>query len=409
MKSLNAWFIIIASLLSGVVEGHNRSQSFSLWTLDSQQLQMLYTVPSREITRLKQSNVSSLEVILINSLKSKIKVIQDANECPLLASYNFQSLPSKPGYLRVTARFECPLILDRSPPELLIGSFFDVSSSHVHYAQIVNLGRAPMDYLFTEDRQRQVVELGGNSSSGSLAQALATHVQLGVLHILAGIDHLIFVLALLLLLPSRRALIWMISGFTLGHSVTLSLAVLGWVVPDIIAIEALIGFSIALVSAENIMLRNGSNRGIGIAAVALLGAMMLLSMSELYKPAISLVSLVGLLIFTLSYLSLVDRSYVTMQLRPFLCIAFGLIHGFGFASGFVDVGLPTDRLWSALLGFNLGVELGQLMVIGIVWVVYLGLANYRLATAYAAELCSALFCGIGLYWFVVRSYGSMLS
>ena len=95
----------------------------------------------------------------------------------------------------------------------------------------------------------------------------------------------------------------------------------------------------------------------------------------------------------------------TIQIRPLLSLAFGLIHGFGFAAILQEVGLPSEQLWPALLGFNIGVELGQLLIVAAVWICYLRLKRYRDFTAAAAEVCSALLCGLGLYWFVARSYG----
>ena len=389
----------------GVAEAHNRSQSFSSWTIDDRHLQMLYTIPAREVTRLKKSEVTSLEYILINYLGEYIKVKQDGAICPLAAGEKFRSVPSKPAYLRISAVFQCPDDLQAAPPTLVIGSFFERLSSHVHYAQVRRQGQVPLEYLFTEQRQQQALELNADGWMGSVPQALMRYTRLGIEHIFGGIDHLVFLFALLLLLPTRAAILWMVSGFTLGHSVTLSLAVLGWMVPDGAAIEALIGFSIALLCAENVAARTGDTRGLGLVITVVLGAMMVLSIGQFYPPRVSLLSLVGLLIFTRSYLPLVDDPRTAARLRPLLCVAFGLIHGFGFASGLIDIGVPADRLWSALLGFNLGVELAQLAVIAALWVIGKRLAKHLPRPQSSADVCSALLCGLGVYWFVVRSYG----
>ena len=397
--------LAISMLHIGVAEAHNRSQSFSSWTIDDRHLQMLYTIPAREVTRLKKSEVTSLESILINNLGEYIKVTQDDLICPLAADEKFQSVPSKPAYLRISAVFQCPDDLQAAPPTLVIGSFFERLSSHVHYAQVRRQGQVPLEYLFTEQRQQQALELNADGWMGSVPQALMRYTRLGIEHIFGGIDHLVFLFALLLLLPTRAAILWMVSGFTLGHSVTLSLAVLGWIVPDRAAIEALIGFSIALLCAENVAARTGDTRGVGLVITVVLGAMMVLSIGQFYPPRVSLLSLVGLLIFTRSYLPLVDDPRTAARLRPLLCVAFGLIHGFGFASGLIDIGVPADRLWSALLGFNLGVELAQLAVIAALWVIGKRLAKHLPRPQSSADVCSALLCGLGVYWFVVRSYG----
>jgi hypothetical protein len=176
-------------------------------------------------------------------------------------------------------------------------------------------------------------------------------------------------------------------------------------VPDGAAIEALIGFSIALLCAENVAARTGDTRGVGLVSTVVLGAMRVLSIGPFYPRRVSRFSLIGLLIFTRSYLPLVDDPRTAARLRPLLCVAFGLIHGFGFASGLIDIGVPADRLWSALLGFNLGVELAQLAVIAALWVIGKRLAKHLARPQSSAVVCSALLCGLGVYWFVVRSYG----
>ena len=397
--------LAIAMLPIGVAEAHNRSQSFSSWTIDDRRLQMLYSIPAREVTRLKELDNKSLEVILINYLDDRIEVTQDGEICPLAANEKFESVPSKPAYLRISAVFQCQYGLQTAPPTLVIGSFFERLSSHVHYAQVLRDGQPPLEYLFTEQRQQQALELNADGWMGSLPQALMRYTRLGLAHIFGGIDHLVFLFALLLLLPTRAAIIWMVSGFSLGHSVTLSLAVLGWISPDAAVIEALIGFSIALLCAENIAASAGGTRGIGLVITVVLGLMLVLSIEQFFPPRLSLLSLLGLLIFTRSYLPLVDDPRYAAQLRPLLCVAFGLIHGFGFASGLIDIGVPADRLWSALLGFNLGVELAQLIVIAGLWIIGKRLAGHLAAPQSSADFCSALLCGLGVYWFVVRSYG----
>ena len=405
---MRRWYFLlvaISMLHIGIAEAHNRSQSFSSWTIDDRYLQMLYTIPAREVTRLKESEIMPLEYILINHLSDYIKVKQDEENCPLAVHTKFQSVPSKPAYLRISAVFECQHSLQAAPTTLVIGSFFERLSSHVHYAQVLRPGQAPLEYLFTEQRQQQALELNADGWMGSVQQALMRYTRLGIEHIFGGIDHIVFLFALLLLLPNRTAIIWMVSGFTLGHSVTLSLAVLGWIAPDAAAIEALIGFSIALLCAENIAARNGGTRGVGLVITVVLGAMMVLSIGQFYPPRVSLLSLVGLLIFTRSYLPLVGDPRTAARLRPLLCVAFGLVHGFGFASGLIDIGAPADRLWSALLGFNLGIELAQLMVIVALWVVGKRLAEHLATPQSSADVCSALLCGVGVYWFVARSYG----
>src|SRR4051794_21217955 len=99
---------------------------------------------------------------------------------------------------------------------------------------------------------------------------------LGIEHILIGVDHITFLLALLLLCRRVREVAFMVTDFTLGHSLTLSLAVLGLVTPNVPVIEALIGFTIALVAVENISITSNISNGIAITAGMVLASLAVL-------------------------------------------------------------------------------------------------------------------------------------
>ena len=140
------------------------------------------------------------------------------------------------------------------------------------------------------------------------------YLKLGVEHILAGVDHLLFVLALLIIADGRRRLLTTVTAFTGAHSITLTLATLGFVRVPQRPVEAVIALSIALVAVEIVRGRHG---WVGI----------------------------------------------TARTPWAVAFAFGLLHGFGFAGALSEVGLPAGHIPLALLFFNLGVELGQLLFI----------------------------------------------
>jgi HupE / UreJ protein len=140
---------------------------------------------------------------------------------------------------------------------------------------------------------------------------VASFVRLGVEHILTGWDHLLFLLVLLLRGGGWLSLVKIITAFTVAHSVTLALAVLEVVAMPDRLVEAVIALSIAAVAAENLFLR----------------------------PVVSR--------------------------RWLVSFAFGLVHGFGFSSVLRDIGLPAQGLVLSLLGFNVGVELGQALVVAL--------------------------------------------
>jgi hydrogenase/urease accessory protein HupE len=183
---------------------------------------------------------------------------------------------------------------------------------------------------------------------------------LGVDHIWAGIDHLLFVAGLLLIAKTPRRIAWAVTGFTLAHSVTLSLSTLGVVRLPLPPVEAGIALSILFLARE--VARADSE-----------------SLARRYPLAVS--------------------SF------------FGLLHGFGFAAALRDAGLPQQEIGAALLFFNTGVELGQLAFIAIVLIlIRLVLRLSRMARLAAApqmlsrlESASAYILGIpAAFWFLDR-------
>jgi hydrogenase/urease accessory protein HupE len=151
-------------------------------------------------------------------------------------------------------------------------------------------------------------------------QVARTYLVLGVGHILGGIDHLLFVLALLILVKGTRRLVATVTAFTLAHSLTLAGATLGFVHVPGRPVEAAIALSIVFVAAEIIHSRRG---------------------------------MTGL----------------TERFPWIVAFTFGLLHGFGFASALNEVGLPQSAIPVALLFFNVGVEIGQLFFIASVFAV----------------------------------------
>ncbi|MGJ8626499.1 MAG: HupE/UreJ family protein [Sulfitobacter sp.] len=194
------------------------------------------------------------------------------------------------------------------------------------------------------------IDLGGGGQQ-TLWQAFVSYIPVGFDHILPkGLDHILFVLGLFFLSTHLRPLIWQVSAFTLAHTVTLALGAAGWVsVPGSI-VEPLIAASITYVAIENIF-TSGLSRW-----------------------------------------------------RPLVIFGFGLLHGLGFASVLGEFGLPEGQFLPALIGFNIGVELGQLTVIAIAfvavgWAIKRGW--YREVIAIPA---SCIIAAVGAYWFVERVF-----
>ena len=155
----------------------------------------------------------------------------------------------------------------------------------------------------------------------SSLEVVRTYLLLGIEHILSGIDHLLFVLVLLLLVKGTRRVIVTVTAFTLAHSLTLAGATLGFVHMPGPPVEAAIALSIAFAAAEIIHSRRG-------------------------KPGL------------------------TEQYPWIVAFTFGLLHGFGFAGALTEIGLPQKSIPIALLFFNVGVEIGQLLFIACVFAIF---------------------------------------
>ena len=228
---------------------------------------------------------------------------------------------------------------------------------------------------------------------------------LGTEHIVGGIDHIAFLLALVLVCRRKRELLWAITGFTLGHSLTLAFASLNWVRPDMSLVEAAIGFTIALVAVEKIA--GTTDQGRRLAMVTAAALIIMLMVNQQWNIGLSSISLMGFILLGISYLWPTKSESQSQPFRLFITTVFGLIHGFGFAGALSDIGLAGNQLLWSLLGFNLGIELGQLAIILLLWVVSTWLSRWLSSDhrRSVSDWSSAALCGLGLYWFIGRSYG----
>jgi hypothetical protein len=209
------------------------------------------------------------------------------------------------------------------------------------------------------DQSENAELLAGLEERRGFFETMGLYITIGIGHILPdGTDHILFVLAVFLASARIKALVWQISAFTVAHTVTLALAATGVITPASSIVEPLIAFTIAFVAIENLVFKEMT------------------------------------------------------AWRPVVVFGFGLIHGLGFAGFFGELGLPPGQFWSALIGFNLGVEIGQLSVIAVAAVVGLGLrralrdpagdAGYR---SWVVRPASALIGLTGLWWGVARFSG----
>lgn len=188
-------------------------------------------------------------------------------------------------------------------------------------------------------------------------QIALTYIMLGVEHILLGIDHLLFVLALLMIVANFKKLVATITAFTIAHSITLALAALGFVSMPGPPVEAIIALSIVFVAAEIVRGRQG---------IAVL----------------------------------------TARVPWIVAFTFGLLHGFGFAGALSEIGLPQSAIPLALFSFNVGVEIGQLLFVSGVVVLYsIAKRIQPVPPAWAWRIPTYTIGGVAAFWTIDRIAG----
>ncbi len=180
-----------------------------------------------------------------------------------------------------------------------------------------------------------------------------TYVVIGVEHILLGIDHLLFVLCLILIIPSIKLLIQTVTAFTIAHSLTLIGSTLGYLSLPGPPVEAIIALSIVFLAREYIL----SSKGI---------------------------------------------KSISAEHPWIVAFVFGLLHGFGFAGALSDVGLPQRAIASALLFFNIGVELGQLIFVLVLVLLLRLLAKNNYLVKKLKRATAYMIGGISFYWLIER-------
>ncbi|HEX9724167.1 MAG TPA: HupE/UreJ family protein [Vicinamibacteria bacterium] len=190
---------------------------------------------------------------------------------------------------------------------------------------------------------------------GGEGQGPAAYVTLGIEHIVLGIDHLLFVLGLLLIVKDRFMLVKTITSFTVAHSMTLAIATLGYASAPVVPLNAAIALSILFLGPEIVRSWHG------------------------------------------------ETSF-TIRHPWVVAFAFGLLHGFGFASGLTAMGLPPAEIPLALLLFNVGVELGQLMFVALVLLMERSFRTLEIRWPRWAQVMPGYAVGtLGAFWAIQRS------
>ena len=190
----------------------------------------------------------------------------------------------------------------------------------------------------------------------SVAQIIGVYTVLGIEHILFGFDHLLFVLALIIIAKGKWKIVKTVTAFTLAHSITLSLASLGLVTFPGAPVEAVIALSIVFLAVEIINIQNG-------------------------EPSLT-------------------------SKKPWLvAFIFGLLHGFGFAGALSEIGLPQQAIPFALGFFNVGVDLGQLAFVFVMLGVFTVIKRFKLNLNWGKKLIAYGIGSLAAFWMIDRIVG----
>jgi hypothetical protein len=293
--------------------------------------------------------------VLTRLLDSRLSVIADGRRLSLQWT-GFETLPERQS-LQLTFRAETP-----RPGHVRVDTvLFPYDPVHQTFINVYEEGQLHHQAIL--DQNRRTADYYAGTWQGTTA-VLAVFIPAGIEHILIGPDHVLFLVGLMLLGGTLWRLTTIVTAFTIGHSITLSLAALDIVSPPASVIEPIIALSIVFVGADNLLVERDRVRASAGGARA-----------------------------------------APRDIRAWIAGAFGLVHGFGFASVLKEFGLPLTALGWSLFSFNLGVEIGQLAIVLAVALALRAIGQRSPALARRLVFAgSILVVAAGTYWFVQRVF-----
>ena len=376
MKGRIAWLVVLCGLafaFAGQAFAHKPSDSYltvkagtttikGQWDIALRDLEYAIGLDADGDGRITWGEVKTRHADIASYALARLSFSADGRNCPIDAGEQQIDNHSDGAYTVLSFSADCGGEIHKL--EARYNLFFDFDAQHKGLLQLQS-AQGSRPGVFSADRPVQEFVL---AESSLMAQFL-TFIREGIWHIWVGFDHILFILSLLLpsvlvyrqgrWQPARLAapVFWdvlkVVTSFTIAHSITLSLAALEIIALPSRLVESTIAASVVLAALNNL------------------------------RP-------------------------VVLERRWLVAFCFGLIHGFGFASVLADLGLPRDALMLALVGFNVGVEVGQLCIV----CAFLPLAYFlRRSTFYLKGIMtggSALITLVALIWFVERAFNAKI-
>ncbi len=376
-------------LFSSSAEAHQKSISYSKWTLVNGGAVAEVRVRLLELTSLPvaaEAPGAAFEPGQVLPYLQQHLVLRSAGESCQPEPASAIRLPAEPGWLRMEWRVRCP-----GPPSSIRSDLFASLTNHVHLATIS--GPTSIDVVLSGAAPSATLDLATRDGG---PRGMSSYLRLGIEHILSGWDHLAFLTLLIVVASRLREVAILVTGFTAGHSVTLAAAALGVVVPHARAVEATIAASVLIVALENADMEHVPR---GWATI--LAAIGLFAASAAFG---SLPAFWGLALFTACYFGLLRLLPGAGRLRWAIACLFGFVHGLGFSGVLLEQELPRGQLVQALFGFNVGVELGQLAVVALIWPV-LGWFRRRELGPHVVDTTATVGAALGTFALLVRVFG----
>ena len=404
MNYIIANTVIILFFLLSPLNAHYFSESFSKWNVVDNKVEANFSLLTLESTRIFQvenyqkimfeENLSETDVFKIY-LSQHLKVTSEGKSCSLVDE--IKELNSQEGSLNLSLNFECP---SNKEIKIINNALFNLVQSHIHIARIyIDNNLYTEKALFFND---QSIDLNEEKENNSFSNSFYKFFSLGLDHILSGYDHLLFILGLLLLVTNLKRLLLVITGFTIGHSLTLSLSVINIIQVKSSLVEALIGYTIMFVGLEYLYKENKDHRVSMIFITTL--SLVLLIFGNLINPNFPYFLILGILLFSLGYFYLLKNLNSENNLLSIITIIFGLIHGFGFGGFLLGSKISSENIFSGLLGFNLGVEVGQIIFVLLILLIYKLLMTLKITKIIEVMKNLSFFAVVffGFFFFIQR-------
>lgn len=381
----------------GLSQAHTRSESHTTWSITGNTVRVDVTLSDVEAARLTDKGQRPEDRLFLAYFGEHLAVNAEGMKCPSAGTAHI--LTASPGYRRGEYIFVCATA---NKMALEFTGLFETVPTHVDFAQIQLDNGDMVEQLFTKDMT--VVDAGAGNGDEFREAGIIQFIGMGIMHIFTGVDHMSFLLGLILLARRLKDLLFVVTGFTIGHSLTLALAVTGIIRPHAEFIDALVALTIALVGVESIIHTQARPWPLALLAggfFLFMGSIRLMGIGVL-PPLL----LFGTGLFVACYLMISMTVQNMGRIRLLVTLIFGLIHGFGFASDLLKDKLPAAKLAQILFGFNLGVEIGQVsVVLGIIGFVLL-LKKLKLSSPrpITVDITASALVALGVYWFVSRSF-----